>query len=94
MEFRINQIGNIVEVEGLIKTINDSEAVIDTLRNINSDSIVLRIKDSFGLPSSIIGYLVKLKDEGKSVMLEVGSPILFELLENLNLKDTFHVRKI
>jgi hypothetical protein len=94
MEFNINQHGNIIEVEGIIKTIANAESVIEALKNTNGNFIVLRIKESFGMPSSIIGYLVKLKDEGKQISLEVGSDILYELLDNLNLIKTFNVKKI
>ena len=94
MEFNIHQYGNTIEIEGIIKTIANAESVIDALKNINSDYIVIKVKDSFGMPSSIIGYLVKLKDEGKQISLEIGSDILYELLDNLNLIHTFNVKKI
>ncbi|NPA11027.1 MAG: hypothetical protein GXO62_02160 [Epsilonproteobacteria bacterium] len=86
--------GNIVEVDGLIKTINDASAVIDALKSVDDDNVVLRVRESFGLPSSIIGYLVKLKDEGKNVTVEVGSDILYDLLDNLNLISSFNVRRV
>ncbi len=94
MEFNIHQHGNTIEIEGVIKTIANAESVIDALKTINSDYIILKVKDSFGMPSSIIGYLVKLKDEGKQISLEIGSDILYELLDNLNLIHTFNVKKI
>jgi len=94
MGFEIHKTDNSVEVTGLIKSIAQAEAVIEALKSLTSNNIRLRIKDSFGLPSSIIGYLVKLKDEGKNITLEVGSPILYELLEDLNLQEIFKIRKI
>jgi len=94
MEFNVKKMGNIVEVDGLIKTINDASAVIDALKSVDDDNVVLRVRESFGLPSSIIGYLVKLKDEGKNVTVEVGSDILYDLLDNLNLISSFNVRRV
>jgi len=94
MDFNITQNGYIIEVRGIIKTIANAESVIEALNNIHDDKIVLKIYDSFGLPSSIIGYLVKFKDEGKHIVLEVGSDLLYELLDNLNLITPFNVKKI
>jgi len=93
MEFKIEKNGNIVTIRGIIKKVTDAESVIETLKEINSPNIYIKIPDSFGLPSSIIGYLVKLTDEGKKVYLEIASDTLYELLDDLNLTKKFNVRK-
>ncbi len=93
-EMQLNISGNKIEVNGIIKTINDAQEIIDALKGVRDNTVYLKINDSFGLPSSIIGYLMQLKDEGKEVFLEVKSDILYSLLEDLDLVDVFNVRKV
>ena len=94
MEFQIHKNGNELKINGIIKKISEAESVIEALKEIDSPRIYIKIEESFGLPSSIIGYLVKLNDEGKKIFLEVKSQVLYELLEDLNLINLFNVKKI
>ncbi len=94
MKFKINTYGNTIEIHGVIKTIANMEAVIDAIKKIEGDTIKIKIYESFGLPSGIIGYLVKLKDKGKQIFLAVKSDILYELMDNLNLINAFNVTKL
>jgi hypothetical protein len=92
---KININNNTITVEGNITTISDAEKVINTLHSLSDkDLIILRIKDSFSLPSSIIGELLKLHDQGKKIIVEVKDPVLYELLDDLNLIKTFNVKRI
>ena len=86
--------GDTIEVIGVIKTISDAQEIIDAIKNVQSSSLRLIVKDSFALPSSIIGYLIKKSEEGTNITVEVGSEILAELLDDLNLTKIFNVRKI
>jgi hypothetical protein len=86
--------GNVIIVEGVIKSLSDAESLISELGSINDDTIILRIVDSFSFPSKVIGYLMKLKDQGKRITLEVGSDILYQLLDDLGMVTEFNVRKI
>jgi len=91
----IKQNGTMVEVGGIIKTINDSQVLVDAIKNASrSGSVVIKINDSFSIPSTVIGELLKIKDSGVNVNLEVGDDILYELLDDLNLVSTFNVRKM
>jgi hypothetical protein len=87
--------GNVIEVEGVIKTINDANRLNEVIKDLNSgNSVIIKIKDSFAMPSAVIGLLIKKVNEGVNIKVEVGSEILYELLDDLNLTDKFNVKKI
>jgi len=89
------QSGNIVEVDGVIKTINDSQMLVNAIKDAaRNGSVVVKINDSFSLPSTVIGELLKMKDNGINITVEVKDEILYELLDDLNLVSAFNVRKI
>ena len=91
----IKEAGSIIEVDGVIKTINDSQMLVNAIKDASrSGSVIIKINDSFSIPSTVIGELLKLKDSGIDVTLEVGDDILYELLDDLNLVSTFNVRKM
>ena len=92
MELKVQ--GNRIIIDGSIKTITDAQTIIDALKNINSDTIILVINESFQIPSSVLGYLVKLYNEGKTISIETKSDILYELLDDLSLTSTLNVKKI
>jgi hypothetical protein len=91
----LKQSGSMIEVSGVIKTINDSQVLVDAIKSASrGGSVIIKINDSFSIPSTVIGELLKIKDSGVSVTLEVGDDILYELLDDLNLVSAFKVRKI
>ena len=94
MEIKVLGAGQI-EIKGLIKSINDVEIIKDTIgKQLTNDYIKLRIIDSFAIPSSILGYLIKLKSEGVKISMEVGDEGLYELLSDLNVIEEFDIQKI
>ena len=57
-------------------------------------SIIIEIKDSISITSSIIGYFTKLvQKEGIDLSIKVGDESLMELFDDLNLVSLFKVRK-
>jgi len=91
----IKRNGNIIEVDGIIKTISDSELLINEIKEAaNSGRVLVKINDSFSLPSTVIGALLKLKDNNVDIELEIKDEILYELLNDLNLVNQLNVRKI
>jgi len=91
----IRQNGNILEVDGVIKTINDSQVLVNSIKEASKNgSVIIRINDSFSLPSTVIGELLKLKDNNVKIVLEIKDEILHELLDDLNLVKEFNVSKI
>jgi len=90
--------GSEISVTGNIKTIDDStafRAAVQRLFEGGSTAIIIRIEDSFAMPSAVIGYLMKLvnRDKVKLTVL-AGDPRLAELLDELQLKELFGVRAI
>ena len=92
----ITQNGNIIDIEGNIKSIEDFEKIKNELDKVEKsyDSVVLNIKDSISITSSVIGYLMKLNDKGKKIYINVASEDLYGLLDDLNLKNIFSVKRI
>ncbi|WP_418640929.1 hypothetical protein [Sulfurimonas sp. ST-27] len=88
---------NTVTINGNIKSIQDYQQIketIDTLRTTHRH-IVLIIKDSISITSSVIGYLNKLVlKDNVDLHVEVGDEQLMELFEDLNLVSLFHVKKV
>jgi hypothetical protein len=86
---------NVVEVEGIIKTMNDANKLNEVLNEFKEGSlVVIKIKDSFAMPSAVIGNLLKKVEEGVNIKLEVKSDILYEVLNDLNLVNKLNVKKI
>lgn len=84
-------------ISGNIKTIDDSialRAAVQKLVDGGCSSIMLKIPDSFAMPSAVIGYLMKLVNRDK-VQLNViaGDQRLRELLDELQLTEQFGVRE-
>jgi len=91
----IRQTGNMIEVDGVIKTINDSQMLVNAIKDASRNGhVIIKINDSFSLPSTVIGELLKMKDNGVNITLEVKDEILYELLDDLNLVTIFNVKKI
>jgi hypothetical protein len=86
--------GNVVNIDSPVVTITDVEQLIQILNSKeNEPQIILNIK-SFSLPSSIIGELLRLSDNGVSVSINVYDDTLYELLEALKLTTKFKIRKV
>ena len=93
MKITVN--GNIVEIDGVIKTIENVEEIKNTVSSISSDMIILKIINSFAIPSSLIGYLIKLKQlDNKKITLQIGDEDLYELIRDLNLNRDFDIQKL
>ena len=87
--------GSTVEVNGIIKTIEDVENIKDVASSTNSNAITLKIVDSFAMPSALIGYLIKLKQlENKQINLKIVDEGLYELVQDLNLDRDFNLQRL
>ena len=92
----IKRSGNILDIYGNIKSIQDYEAIRSEVNSVVSsyDSVVLNLHDSISITSSVIGYLNKLVDEGKRVVINVKDDMLYNLFNELNLLSTFNVQRL
>ena len=92
MNIKINE--NQIDINSSIITLSDVEEVIKALTSLeNSSNIILNI-NSFSLPSSVIGELNRLYDKGVSITINIKDPVLYELLEALQLNKKFTIRKV
>jgi len=92
----ISASGNKITILGNIKSVSDYQELKTTIDGVvaSHESIIVDIKDSISITSSIIGYFNKLilKDKIKVNMI-IGNTSLMELLEDLNLISLFQAKK-
>jgi len=83
-------------ITGNIKTTADYLAIrklVTELVEAGASRLTVRIRESFSMPSSVIGFFVKLINRDKiQVTMLIQDPRLLELLEELNLTDLFGAR--
>jgi len=88
---------NTVTIEGNIKSINDYQEIKNVIEEVikNNKSVIINIKDSISIISSVIGYLNKLVLKDKiDLHINVGNAGLMELFDDLNLSSLFNVKKV
>ena len=93
----ISATSNIVTISGNIKSVTDYQRIKDTIDSLieTHKSIIIEIKDSISITSSIIGYFTKLvQKEGIDLSIKVGDESLMELFDDLNLVSLFKIRKV
>lgn len=81
-----------------IKSIEDYQlirkAVLSMVEN-GSNAVTLKIPESLSMTSSVIGFFIKLiRQDQKKVAMYIGDRRLQELLDELNLTETFNVKKL
>jgi len=93
----ISTVSNVVTITGNIKSVNDYQTIKNKLDSMTTSqkSIVIEIKDSISITSSLIGYFTKLvQKEGIDLSIKVGDENLMELFDDLNLVSLFNVRRM
>ncbi len=88
---------NTVTIEGNIKSINDYQEIKNVMEEVvkSNNSVIINIKDSISIISSVIGYLNKLVLKDKiDLHINVGNEGLMELFDDLNLSSLFNVKKV
>ena len=92
----ISTSGNTVTITGNIKSVSDYQTIktsLDAL--VRNSSIIINIKDSISITSSVIGYFNKLVLKDKiSLEMNIGNEQLMELLQDLNLASIFNAKKV
>jgi len=88
--------GSIVslKIEGQITGIMEVQSIKSNIENNleNANEVKLILKDAYVMPSSLIGYLVKLvRGDEKTVVIEAKTE-LKNLLSDLDLKHVFTIR--
>jgi len=93
----ISTSSNVVKITGNIKSVSDYQKIKETVDSLTQThkSILLEIKDSISITSSLIGYFTKLvQKEGIDLTIKVGDESLLELFDDLNLVSLFRVKKV
>ncbi len=87
---------NTVTITGNIKSVSDFQSIkatVDTVKN-SSSTIIIDIKDSISITSSVIGYFNKLVlKDGIDLNMKVGDAQLMSLIEDLNLTGVFKAKR-
>jgi len=92
----ISTSSNTVTITGNIKSVSDFQSIkntVDSLTNSNN-TIVIDLKDSISITSSVIGYFNKLiLKDSIDLNLKIGNEQLMHLLEDLSLVSVFKARR-
>lgn len=84
-----------LEIDGNIKNIEDFNKIKECISSMHlqrGDSLKLFIRNSFSMPSAIIGYMLKLiQQDNIKLHMYIDDDRLIELLDDLNLKTVFNV---
>ena len=88
---------NTIEILGNLSSVLDYNKIrseIIKLKLQKNDSLIIYAKDSLAIPSSIIGYFLKLvKKDEINLSIRAGDISLVNLLEDLKLTQIFNVTK-
>ena len=84
-----------LNVKGHITGMNEVENIKSTITLYNNfNTVELLLEDAYVIPSSLLGYLVKLKvKENKSIVINTKEESLEELLISLELHKLFSIKK-
>jgi hypothetical protein len=84
----------IYEIKGIIRTLKEVEEIKEIIKD-DSSELIIKITDSYILPSALIGFLMKQKEENnKEVTLLIKDENLFEMLMDLSLDEEFLIEKV
>ena len=85
-----------VNVDGVIKSVSDSQSIKDAVDSCTgASSVNLNIRNSFSVTSSVIGYLLKKVQADKmQLRINVTDDRLVELFKTLNLIEVLNVHNV
>jgi len=93
----ITSSSNTIDITGNIKSISNFSQIKSTTDSVATQhkSIIINIKDSLSITSSVIGYFNKLiLKDNINIEMRVGNEQLMHLISDLNLVSTFKARKV
>ena len=93
----IQRQGSEIVITGNIKNTSDYQSIKDNVNALvqsGAKSIIVKTPESFSMTSSVIGFFIKVIFQEKvSIHVYVKDDRLYSLLEDLNLIETFKVKK-
>ena len=85
-----------ISIIGNIKGTSDINQIKEAISGYtlkSGDSFTIEIKDSFAMPSAMIGYLMKIVEQDQiALKLQIGDTRLSELLADLGLTQAFNIK--
>lgn len=93
----ISTSSNTVTITGNIKSVSDFQTIKNTVDRLKTTqkSIIVQIKDSLSITSSVIGYFNKLVLKDKiDLYTDIGNEQLMDLFDELHLSSVFKAKKI
>lgn len=88
--------GKVINVEGIIKSSENTQNFINAIDSAVKDSknLTINIKDSFSVTSTVIGFLLqKVNVDKVSLIINVGNERLYELFDMLELVTILNIKK-
>ncbi len=93
----IQRQGSEIVITGNIKNTSDYQSIKDNVNALvqsGAKSIIVKTPESFSMTSSVIGFFIKVIFQDKvSIHVYVKDDRLYSLIEDLNLIETFKVKK-
>ncbi len=93
----IQRQGSEIVITGNIKNTSDYQSIKDNVNALvqsGAKIIIVKTPESFSMTSSVIGFFIKVIFQDKvSIHVYVKDDRLYSLLEDLNLIETFKVKK-
>lgn len=93
----IQRQGSEIVITGNIKNTSNYQSIKDNVNALvqsGAKSIIVKTPESFSMTSSVIGFFIKVIFQDKvSIHVYVKDDRLYSLLEDLNLIETFKVKK-
>ncbi len=94
----ITKLTGAISIAGNVKNSNDINKIKEAISSYalkSGDAFTIELKDSFAMPSAMIGYLMKLVEQDKiKLSLKIGDPRLAELLDDLGLTQAFNIKTV
>jgi hypothetical protein len=92
MKFEI--LDSVLSIEGVVENVDDCNQISKNIQNIakkNNNQVNIIFKDSFIIPSTLIGQILKLIQVDKITVNVQANSDLYTLLDRLNLLEAFNV---
>ena len=92
---KVKNEGNYIDVHDSVRSIADAEILIEAIeksKEKGADELNIYIHDSKTLPSNVIGYLLRVANQGIKIKLYIKDRTLLELVEFLCMSDKIEIK--
>ena len=87
---------SVLKVKGIVENLDDCTQITKGIKKITqkNNKIEIIFEDSFAMPSTLIGFMLKTIQLDKATIYVKANDDLYALLDRLSLIETFNVSKI